>query len=205
MNNMCNLDLSSDFWNNRYLNDCAGWDMGEVSPPIKSYIDQLEDRDISILIPGAGNSYEAEYLHKSGFKNVVVVDIAAEPLKNLVERLPTFPEANLFHLDFFEFSGKFDLIIEQTFFCAIDKSLRANYAEQISTLLNVDGKLVGLMFDAPLNIENPPFGGSTDEYKAYFSPYFKHVAMNTCYNSHPSRNGREVWINIEKIIKPLNS
>ena len=50
MNNMCNLDLSSDFWNNRYLNDCAGWDMGEVSPPIKSYIDQLEDRDISILI-----------------------------------------------------------------------------------------------------------------------------------------------------------
>ena len=92
-----------------------------------------------------------------------------------MERLPTFPEANLFHLDFFEFSGKFDLIIEQTFFCAIDKSLRANYAEQISTLLNVDGKLVGLMFDAPLNIENPPFGGSTDEYKAYFSPYFKHV------------------------------
>ena len=205
MNNMCNLDLSSDFWNNRYLNDCAGWDMGEVSPPIKSYIDQLEDRDISILIPGAGNSYEAEYLHKSGFKNVVVVDIAAEPLKNLVERLPTFPEANLFHLDFFEFSGKFDLIIEQTFFCAIDKSLRANYAEQISTLLNVDGKLVGLMFDAPLNIENPPFGGSTDEYKAYFSPYFKHVAMNNCYNSHPSRNGREVWINIEKMIKTLDS
>jgi len=193
------LDLSSDFWNNRYLNDQAGWDMGEISPPIKAYIDQIEDRDVSILIPGAGNSYEAEYLHKLGFKNVVVVDIANEPLKNLLGRVPTFPEANLLHVNFFELSGKFDLIIEQTFFCAIDISLRANYAEQISSLLNVNGKLVGLMFDASLNIETPPFGGSTDEYKAYFSPYFKLVVMGPCYNSHPSRNGREIWINLVKM------
>lgn len=192
------MDLSSDFWNKRYLSDNTGWDIGEVSPPLKAYIDQIEDRDVSILIPGAGNSYEAEYLYKLGFKNVLVVDIAAEPLKNLSLRVPRFPESNMLHIDFFELSGKFDLIIEQTFFCAIDISLRAKYAKQMSSLLNLNGKLVGILFDAPLNIETPPFGGSTDEYKTYFSPYFNHLIMHPCLNSHPSRNGREIWINLVK-------
>ena len=44
-----------------------GWDLGEVSPPIKSYIDTLEDKNIRILIPGCGNTYEAEYLLEQGF------------------------------------------------------------------------------------------------------------------------------------------
>jgi hypothetical protein len=29
--------------------------------PIKNYIDTLKDKDIAILIPGCGNTYEAAY------------------------------------------------------------------------------------------------------------------------------------------------
>jgi thiopurine S-methyltransferase len=68
------MDLSANAWNNRYLNDDIGWDLGEVSPPLKAYFDQLENKEIKILIPGGGNSYEAEYLLQKGFKNVFVVD-----------------------------------------------------------------------------------------------------------------------------------
>jgi hypothetical protein len=32
--------------------------------PIKNYIDTLKDKDIAILIPGCGNTYEAAYLLK---------------------------------------------------------------------------------------------------------------------------------------------
>ena len=31
--------LSAEYWNNRYLNDQFGWDLGQVSPPIKEFID----------------------------------------------------------------------------------------------------------------------------------------------------------------------
>jgi hypothetical protein len=39
----------------------TGWDLGLVSPQLK-IIDTLKDKDIAILIPGCGNTYEAAYL-----------------------------------------------------------------------------------------------------------------------------------------------
>ena len=59
--------LSADYWNERYLNNASQWDLGAVSPPLKKYIDQKLNKDLAILIPGAGNSYEAIYLMEQGF------------------------------------------------------------------------------------------------------------------------------------------
>ncbi|MGO3897085.1 MAG: SAM-dependent methyltransferase, partial [Psychrobacter sp.] len=63
------------FWQQRYEQDSIGWDMGEVSPPLKAYIDQLptSTKNQSILVAGAGNAYEVGYLHEQGFTNVVLV------------------------------------------------------------------------------------------------------------------------------------
>mgnify|MGYP000899644145 FL=1 len=69
---MSNQETSKEqeqYWSKRYLKNQTGWDIGAPSRPIKTYIDQLDNRDLKILIPGAGNSYEAEYLLKQGFKN----------------------------------------------------------------------------------------------------------------------------------------
>jgi thiopurine S-methyltransferase len=77
------MDLSSKAWDNRYLNTDIGWDLGEVSPPLKAYFDQLENKALSILIPGGGNSYEAEYLFKKGFQNVFVIDLSKTALDNI--------------------------------------------------------------------------------------------------------------------------
>ena len=45
----------------------TGWDIGKGSTPILTYIDQLEDKSIKILIPGCGNAHEAEYLVSKDF------------------------------------------------------------------------------------------------------------------------------------------
>ena len=192
------MNLSSDFWNDLYHTDDAGWDMGKVSPSIKKYIDGLQDKTIPILIPGAGNSHEAEYIHSQGFENVVVLDFAPQPLENIKERVPTFPSEDLICSDFFDYKGQFDLIIEQTFFCALDKSLRAKYAQHMGALLKDPGKLVGVMFNETRKDDKPPFGGSVEEYVEIFSPYFSSIFMEHCYNSHPARDGREVWISLSK-------
>ena len=66
--------FDQDFWSEKYQSGQTGWDLGEVSPPIKAYIDQLDNKEMSILIPGAGNAYEAAYLYEKGFKNITVLE-----------------------------------------------------------------------------------------------------------------------------------
>ena len=55
--------FDQNFWNERYQNDETRWDLGTVSPPIAQYTQQLPNKNISILIPGCGNTYEAAYLY----------------------------------------------------------------------------------------------------------------------------------------------
>lgn len=192
------MDLSADFWNNKYKNNKIGWDLGEVSPPLKAYFDQLENKNLKILIPGGGNSYEAEYLFNNGFKNVFVVDVSKIALDNIKKRVPDFPASQLIHANFFDLEEMFDLVIEQTFFCAINPELRAKYAEKMYSILMNNGKLVGLLFNAKLNEDHPPFGGNKNEYLGYFRHHFNSLEMNSCYNSYPNRQGMELFIKLVK-------
>jgi len=193
------IDLSEAFWDSQYRKNDTGWDIGCVSSPLKMYIDQLEDKNLKILIPGAGNAYEAEYLWLNGFKNVYVVDLSATAIKNIESRMPAFPKEHLIHDDFFKLDSSFDLILEQTFFCAINPRLRSLYATKMSKLLKSKGKLVGVLFRDPLNENRPPFGGSKSEYISYFEPYFNLEIIDDCFNSIQSRKGRELFIKFSKI------
>ncbi len=191
-------NLSQEYWNTRYQTNDFSWDLGEASVPLKEYIQQLNNKDISILIPGAGNAYEAELLHQLGFHNVTVLDFAAEPLQNIKKRIPDFQDSHLVQQDFFEHKGQYDLIIEQTFFCAINPDLRSKYVEHMNSLLKPNGKLVGLLFDDVLNTDKPPFGGNREEYQTLFSPVLEIQKMETCYNSIKPREGRELFITMRK-------
>ena len=191
--------LDQEFWSNKYKNDQTGWDLGQVSPPIKSYIDQLENKNIKILIPGAGNSYEADYLLEKGFKDITVIDIASNLVEKLKSKWKNNPNIQILHGDFFEHDGKYDLIIEQTFFCAIDPSERENYVRKMNELLNQNGKLVGLLFNRHFE-DGPPFGGRKEEHKKLFIEKFELVNFDTAYNSVKPRSNIELWINC----KPLH-
>ncbi|MGD1946397.1 MAG: SAM-dependent methyltransferase [Croceivirga sp.] len=190
-----NDTLSAEYWNTRYQENQLGWDIGYPSTPLKTYIDQLKDKEIKILIPGGGNSYEAEYLFKMGFKNVFVVDVAETAKVNFLERVPIFPQEQFLISDFFDLHGSFDLILEQTFFCALHPSLRNEYARKMNDLLHPKGRLAGVLFNFPLN-DGPPFGGSKEEYQRCFEPYFTIVVMEDCYNSIPPRQGKELFFKL---------
>ena len=194
---MSNKKLGAEYWNNHYHENRLGWDIGYPSTPLKEYIDQIEDKTKTILIPGGGNSYEAEYLLENGFTNVTVVDIAQKAKDGFLLRAPHFPDNQFLVQDFFEMQGSFDLILEQTFFCALDPALRGIYAKKMHDLLKPNGKLVGVLFDFPL-AGGPPFGGSKEEYLDYFSPYFTMKTLERCYNSIPPRQGNELFITLSK-------
>ena len=186
------------FWENLYRIGDTGWDIGKLSTPLQSYFDQIKNKDISILIPGAGNAYEAEYLINSGFKKVYVLDIAKEPLVKAKERMPYVSDHYFIEDNFFNHSGQYDLIIEQTFFCALNPDLRISYAKKMTELLKVEGKLVGALFNTFFEKEGPPFGGDIEEYQILFEKYFSIHTLSPCYNSIIPRRDREVFINFEK-------
>ena len=192
------MKLSETFWNTKYKDQKTGWDLGVISPPLKAYFDQVENKELKILIPGGGNSYEAEYLFSKGFENVFVLDISEIALENIKKRGPNFPTTHLLHANFFEIEDSFDMVIEQTFFCAIDPSLRLQYAQKMQSILTPKGKIVGLLFEAVLNEDHPPFGGTKEEYLKYFQPYFQIVKMDPCYNSYPNRQGMELFVQLIK-------
>src|SRR5438270_14029085 len=131
---MITPELNADYWNKAYLDKDTGWDIGQPSTPLKEYFVSLTDKNIRILIPGAGNAYEGEYLLQNGFTNVTILDYAAEAIENFKKRIPDHKSARLLCEDFFLHKGKYDLIVEQTFFCALDPSLRKAYADKMATL-----------------------------------------------------------------------
>lgn len=190
--------LNKEFWSDRYQTNQAKWDAGEVTTPIKDFIDQLTDKSIRILIPGVGNGHELVYLYEQGFLNVYAIDLAPEPLEEIVKKVPSFPRAQLLQGDFFELEDSFDLILEQTFFCALSPDLREAYAEKMNSLLKNEGLLAGVLFDFPLDQDWPPYGGSLEEYQNIFSKYMKVRKIERAYNSIKPRAGRELFILIEK-------
>ena len=190
------MEPTKDFWNNRYKNKETGWDIGYASTPLKNYIDQLENKEIRILIPGCGNAYEAEYLHLKGFNNVFLLDIAPMALQQFSERVPDFPKKHLIQENFFEHQGSYMLILEQTFFCAINPTLRDKYVHKMHQLLIPKGKLVGLLFAEEFENDHPPFGGTKEEYKKRFSPLFEIQKMELANNSIEARKGREFFIQL---------
>lgn len=190
--------LDEKYWTARYEDLQTQWDIGHVSDPLKEYVDQLTDKSIKILIPGCGNSYEAEYLFNNGFKNVWLIDISPTPLENFAERCPQFPKEQLINLDFFDLEDEFDLIIEQTFFCSLHPSSRKRYVNKMHELLGLGGKLVGVLFNDSLFQDHPPYGGFIHDYKPLFTSHFELKVFEECHNSIKPRKGREIFINLVK-------
>jgi SAM-dependent methyltransferase len=183
--------LDKNYWDERYRTGQTGWDIGYVSPALKAFFDTLNDLNQRILIPGGGNSYEAVYLLEQGFKDVTVVDISEVVCKQLTEKHAA-KGLKVVCGDFFEHQQQYDLIVEQTFFCALHPSLREHYMVKMGELLLTNGQLVGLLFNRHFEV-GPPFGGSVEEYQTLFQKAGFKVALDLQPQSIPPRQGSELF------------
>ncbi len=182
---------TAEFWDSKYLEGLTGWDIGYASPALMKYC-MGQAKDTRILIPGAGNSYEWIALKESEFKDVTVLDISEIPLAKLRVKYPLWAD-DLIHMDFFGYNGQYDLILEQTFFCALDPALREDYMHKMKSLLKPGGKLVGLLFNREFEKAGPPFGGTLKEYQELFHSQFEYVEFSPSTESIPERAGSELF------------
>ncbi len=193
----CERPLDQQYWDQQYQSNTIGWDLGEVSTPIKEYIDQLEDKSIKILIPGAGNAYEAEYLLSKGFTDITVIDIAPTVVQKLQHHFAQNHSIKILLGDFFEHTLQYDIILEQTFFCALPPSMRLRYVAKMHQLLKDNGRIAGLLFNRTFEV-GPPFGGNQQEYEILFQHAFEIKSMQACINSVKPRHESELFIILKK-------
>jgi len=186
------------YWDNRFNMGDTPWDIGSASPPLTAYIDTLEDKNLSILIPGCGNGYEVAYLLAHGFNRITVIDISPVLTRRLEEQFAVFLHKRLRVItgDFFTLQGRFDLILEQTFFCALDPALRPAYVRKMQELLHPGGRLAGVLFNRDFAAAGPPFGGSIETYSQLFAPFFRIIKLEPCYNSVKPRAGTECFFEL---------
>ncbi len=193
--------LDRSYWNNRWEQAATGWDIGYASPALCRFMEQYPDKNARILIPGCGNAYEAQFLAENGFLNIHLLDIAPLLVSELQKRFQNTPQVKCICNDFFEFQGTYDLIIEQTFFCALDPSIRSAYINQCANLLKPGGLLAGLLFSREFDQAGPPFGGKKEDYLELFSSQFQIRSMEPCMISIPPRQGNELFFVAEKPVE----
>jgi len=202
MNHSDDNTNSFQFWEDIYLADDAGWDLGGITPAIESIADTITPGKVCIL--GCGRGYDAVMFAKKGFK-VTAVDFAPSAIKavrNLAKKSDVVVQAiqdDIFSLTH-EHCNTYDYVIEHTCFCAIYPKRRSEYEELVKKILKPKGKLIGLWFPLDKTIEDggPPWGTSVDEVKSIFKNGWIIEREEFPNLSIKSRKGREKLIIFRK-------
>lgn len=190
-------NLNKEYWENRYKENKTGWDVGYANPSLIKFCLNVIPYETKILIPGCGNAYEGAELYNNGFHNITLLDISEEAISSAKAKHPELPSSVFKQGDFFDEENQYELIIEQTFFCALDPDIRSNYVDQLYKLLVPNGMVIGVLFNKDFE-GGPPFGGSAEEYTKLFERKFEVVRMDQCYDSIPQRQGTEVFFVLRK-------
>ena len=195
--------ISSEFWNQKYINNQDKWSLNQPTPIFKEWFKSLNNKN-NILIPGAGKGDDAFYLASKGHK-VYAVDYSIEAINFMKSKVKEKESTlhilhkNIFELE--EYYGKFDIFLEYTCFCAILPDERETYIKESSKLLKKGGFFVGILF--PINKSEsdggPPFGVNFKQTIKLFKKYYKIIEYNILPNSVQSRINQEIFICLKNV------
>jgi len=120
------------------------------------------------LVPGCGRAYDALALAAHGFDEVVALDLAPTAVASASSFLAQSKDAAAGKVaaaegDFFKHEGQYDFIWDCTFLCALDPSVREQWAARQRMLLAPGGTLAACVFPiAPGKVGGPPYALSPE-------------------------------------------
>jgi SAM-dependent methyltransferase len=190
--------LGPDFWGARYRAGDLAWDLEGPSPPFVRLDRAGFIAPCRVAVPGCGRGWEVAYLAERGYR-VTGIDFAPEAIDAARERLAAAgAKAELIQADLFDLpkatEAAFDLVLEQTCFCAIEPARRPDYVAAAHRLLAPGGRLIGLFY-ACKGEGGPPFTTGPEEVRALFADRFEIRSLALTTNSHPRRLGEE-WLGV---------
>ena len=185
---------SQEDWQRHYDEDDLGWDLGQVAPPFVKLFESKLIVPGKTLIPGCGRGHEVIYFAENGFE-VTAVDYSSGAVNHLKS---TVQERNIkcevLHMNFFEMdavhNGVYDLMIEQTFFCAISPEQRTSYVATVTRALKQGGMLAGLFYHTEEE-GGPPFNTTREDIVKHFSDSFEIKHLSKTEDSADQRKNKE--------------
>ncbi len=209
-------------WEGAWQEGRTRWDAGASSPTllaldsdgtIAGLLSSVQpEAPYRVLVPGAGSGYDVFTLARAG-RDITGVDLAPsaeQKFSALRSEHLTSGSTNYLTRDFFSLPddpahrGRYHLIWDYTFFCALPPRLRDAWAATLERLLRPSGVLLTLMYPLVEGTEvdrdqGPPFPLSRAIYERHLlasNRSFQLERLAAVDRSHPGREGREglaVW------------
>jgi methyl halide transferase len=157
-----------DFWQTRFARGDTPWDRGAPGPWLLRALDQgLVKPGQRVLVPGCGSGHDVAALARAGLQ-VTGLDYASEALARTRARLASdglddHPDLVLADALTWQPAHPFDVIYEQTCWCALHPDHWLTYAAQLYRWLTDDGQLWFMAMQAQRPgaaqglIEGPPY------------------------------------------------
>ncbi len=202
---------SASFWDEKYINNEAHWDMRTPTPVFEKLLDSGEFLTPGkILIAGCGKGHDAVLAAKKGY-DVYAVDFSIEAIK-LAKELADIENVrlNLVHEDIFKldsvYSEYFDYVYDYVTYCSVLPERRKEYAGKIGRFLKKGGKLIAILFPVEERKGGPPYAVDVKEFYELFSEHLQLKYSSKKINSIKPRQGREVLqVYIKKELQKQNA
>ena len=146
--------------------------LSSMGPPLES--------DLTALVPGCGRAYDALALARHGYAKVVAVDLSQAACDAALKELqssgdPAASKVEVVCADYFKLDGDahragYDLIWDCTFLCALDPSVREQWAAQQRALLSARGTLLACVFPVCEKVGGPPYAMSVSLVRNLLEP-----------------------------------
>jgi len=188
---------SASFWDDKYLNNQAGWDMRTTTPVFEDLLhEQRFLKPGRILITGCGKGYDAILAAKMGY-DVYAVDFSVEAIKfakGLADKenvRVNFIQEDIFKLDLI-YKDYFDYVYDYVTYCAVLPERRKEFVEITAGFLKPGGKLIALLFPVEERKGGPPYAVDVKEFYELISPHLDLKFSSRRIKSIKPRMGREV-------------
>jgi SAM-dependent methyltransferase len=174
------------------------FDLGGPSPPLLDWLDEARPAPGRAVVPGCGRGHDALELARRGWE-ATGVDFAPAAIADAraAAARAGLATARFLEQDFFslgpELDGAYDLLFEQTCYCAIDPRRRDDYARTAERLLRPGGALLFVVFPVDGRAGGPPFNIGLAEVRERFAPAFEVLELAQPRRpSAPGRAGKEL-------------
>lgn len=212
---------TSAYWQGRFEKEDTPWQLTSASTVLVEALNELISigiviRGKRVLSPGCGRGLDPLELARLGAR-VLAVDWSEQAVQDLRTdweslRSSVAGTVEVVTGDFFALKPEpVDLVIEHTFFCAIDPSLRSQYALRMSEWLKPGGYIAGNFFvlaeeevqtlanrSLSSQGDGPPFASTEAELCGLFEKNFTCLTLRQAHNPAPDRRPGMEWIGIFK-------
>lgn len=196
---------TASFWESTYREQKDGWEMKECSPVVQKEFGKFIEAHPLIgeecAVLGAGRGHEAAWIAERSKMKVVAIDFA-ESAEREFHRVYPRSKVRFVVEDVFNYLAsspeKLGLIVEHTFFCAIDPEVRAKYFQAVCRALKPGGTLMGIFWMRPSR-NGPPFGLTQWELRELSTSHSLDIVdWHLSRDSWKSRMGQEYFVLLRK-------